>query len=104
VSSTTLINLIILQGFAIYPAQLLLAAPLLLTWFYRLLTFAQTSRKISHAYYPSILTQINYGIIYPLPIVVFTIGVMYALISPVILPFCALFFASGYFVYKVLKD
>ncbi|KAJ3369054.1 hypothetical protein HDU91_000093 [Kappamyces sp. JEL0680] len=100
-SSTTLLNLIILQGFAVYPAQLLLAAPLFLTWMARLWSTA-TPRQISNAYFPSILTFINYGIIIPVPVLVFIIGIMYAQISPIILPFCCIFFAIGYFVTKYI--
>jgi hypothetical protein len=98
-ASKTMINYIILQGFAIYPAQLLLAGPLILNWFFR--KFRITPRQWSDSYYPSILTFIHYGVIYPTPILMFCIGIMYAPISPLILPFCAAFFASGYFVYKV---
>ncbi|KAI8901652.1 hypothetical protein BC833DRAFT_655373 [Globomyces pollinis-pini] len=102
-SSSTLINIIILQAVAVYPAQLLLAAPLILTWLSRLAPWANsTPREISNAYYPSILTCINYGIIYPLPILVFVVGLMYSAIAPVILPFCTLFFLIGYFVYKYI--
>lgn len=97
-SSKTMINYIILQGFAIYPAQLLLAGPLILNWFFR--KFRITPRQLSDSYYPSILTFIHYGVIYPIPILMFCIGIMYSTISPLILPFCAAFFASGYFVYK----
>ncbi|KAJ3312309.1 hypothetical protein HDV04_003202 [Boothiomyces sp. JEL0838] len=61
-----------------------------------------TPRQTSDAYYPSILTVIHYGIIYPLPILVFIIGIMYSSIQPLILPFCTLFFALGYFIYKYL--
>ncbi|KAJ2998500.1 hypothetical protein HDV02_004508 [Globomyces sp. JEL0801] len=82
-SSSTLINIIILQAVAVYPAQLLLAAPLILTWLSRLAPWANsTPREISNAYYPSILTCINYGIIYPLPILVFVVGLMYSAIAP----------------------
>lgn len=51
--------------------------------------------------YPSI-TCINYGIVYPIPMLIFVIGLIYAPIAPIILPFCAIFFGIGYFVYKYM--
>ncbi|KAI8906749.1 hypothetical protein EDD86DRAFT_192935 [Gorgonomyces haynaldii] len=102
-SSTTITNYVILQGTAILPAQLLLAGPLILTWMSRFISFTKsTPREVSDAYYPSILTCINYGIVYPVPLLMFVIGLTYAPIAPVILPFCTLFFAIGYFVYKYM--
>ncbi|KAL2919600.1 hypothetical protein HK105_200512 [Polyrhizophydium stewartii] len=102
-SSTTLINYVILQAAAVYPAQLLLVAPLILTWLSRFSPLSRsTPRQTSDAYYPSVLTCINYGVAYPVPMIIFVIGVVYAPIAPLILPFCALFFAVGYFVYKYL--
>jgi hypothetical protein len=99
-SSTTMINYTILQAFGVFPAQLLLAAPLIMTWTARVWS-KSTPRQTSNAYYPSILTYINYGVIYPVPMLMFIIGLMYAPIAPLILPFCTIFFAIGYFVYKV---
>ena len=102
-SSTTIANYVILQGTAIYPAQLLLAGPLVLTWLSRFVSWTKsTPRQISDAYYPSILTCINYGVVYPVPLLIFVIGLTYASIAPIILPFCTLFFAMGYFVYKYM--
>ncbi|KAI8927497.1 hypothetical protein BC831DRAFT_452160 [Entophlyctis helioformis] len=100
-ASTPLINYVILQGTAVYPAQLLLAAPLVMTWISRLWS-RSTPRQLSDAYYPSILTCINYGIAYPVPILLFVIGTVYAPIAPLVLPFCAMFFAIAYFVYKYM--
>lgn len=102
-ASTTLLNYIILQGLSIFPAQLLLASPLFFTWLTRLFSNS-TPRQISNAYYPSMLTfsVVNYGYIYPVPILVFVIGLCYSLISPIILPFCTLFFAIGYIVMKYI--
>lgn len=96
-------NYVILQGVAVFPAQILLAGPLLLTWFLRVASWTRnTPRQTSDSYYPSVLTCINYGIIYPVPILIFVIGLTYAPIAPIILPFCALFYAIGYFVNKYM--
>lgn len=102
-ASTTLLNLIILQGLAIFPAQLLLVSPLFFITITRLF-YTSTERQQSNSYYPSMLTFaiVNYGYIYPVPILVFVIGLCYSIISPIILPFCCLFFAIGYFVMKYL--
>ena len=101
-ASPTLINYVMLQATAVYPAQLLLAGPLILTWLTRLAPWSRSSpRQISDAYYPSILTSINYGQSYPIPMLMFVVGVTYAPIAPLILPFTALFFSIAYFVHKV---
>lgn len=101
-SSTTISNYVILQAFVIYPAQMLLAGPIILTWIGRLYSWNQnTPRKISDAYYPSVLTCLNYGIVYPLPILIFVIGLVYSCISPIILPFCAIFFAMGKYIHNL---
>jgi hypothetical protein len=94
---------VILQAVAVSPAQLLLAGPLILTWITRTSPWSRNSpRDISDAYYPSLLTSINYGVVYTVPLVVWVIGLTYAAIAPLILPFCTLFFALGYFIHKYL--
>lgn len=104
-SSPTIANYVILQGIAIYPMQLLLAGPLFLTWVTRVSSWTKiTPRQSSDAYYPATLTGINYGIVYPVPLLVFVMGLTYAPIAPIILPFCTIFFAVGYFVYKVFPS
>ena len=101
-ASITMLNLIILQGFAVFPAQLLLVAPLFLTWIGRIFG-SGTPRHVSGAYYPSVLSNyINYGVIVPVPVLIFVIGIMYSCIAPIILPFCCIFFVIGYFVMKYI--
>ncbi|KAJ3085002.1 hypothetical protein HK102_000404, partial [Quaeritorhiza haematococci] len=101
--SPTLINYTILIAFASYPAQLLCAGPLLLTWIIRLSPWSSLSpRSVSSAYYPSLLTSINYGIAYPVPILLWVIGIVYAPIAPIICPFIMIFFTIAFFVYKYL--
>ncbi|KAJ3029460.1 hypothetical protein HK097_005786, partial [Rhizophlyctis rosea] len=97
------INYVMLQATAVYPAQLLLAGPLILTWLTRLAPWKRsTPRQLSDAYYPSILTSINYGIAYPVPILVFTLGMTWSTVAPLILPFCAMFFGLAHFIYKYM--
>lgn len=61
--SSFYVNYVIVQTFAVIPAQLLLLGPLLLTWISRLAPWTRRSpRDVSDAYYPSVLTSINYGV------------------------------------------
>ncbi|KAJ3333288.1 hypothetical protein HDU76_009775 [Blyttiomyces sp. JEL0837] len=100
-SSSSMIGYVMIQALAILPGQLLLIGPILLTWIFRLSPWSRTSpRDRSDAYYPSLLTSINYGIAYTVPVVVWVVGLTYAAIAPLILPFCALFFAVAYFIFK----
>ncbi|KAJ3217944.1 Radial spoke head protein 3 [Dinochytrium kinnereticum] len=102
-SSPSVMSYVILQAFAIAPAQLVLAGPVILTWLLRLAPWSRTSpRDVSDAYYPSLLTSLNYGITYTIPTAVWVIGLTYSAIAPLILPFCAAFFALNYFVHKYL--
>ncbi|RKO85484.1 hypothetical protein BDK51DRAFT_50751 [Blyttiomyces helicus] len=101
-ASSQQINYVMLQATAVYPAQLLLVGPLVLTWFTRHAPWSRSTPRLeSDAYYPSILTSINYGVAYPVPLLVFYIGLLYAPMAPLILPFCALFFVIAFFIYKV---
>ncbi|KAI8845420.1 radial spoke protein 3-domain-containing protein [Chytridium lagenaria] len=78
--------------------KLVLAGPVLLTWLLRLAPWSRTSpRDVSDAYYPSLLTSLNYGVSYTIPH-----RDLDSAIAPLILPFCAAFFAIAYFVHKYL--
>ena len=80
-----MMNYIILQTFASYPAQLLLIGPLLLTFVSRFIPWmngSSTPREISDAFYPSVLTSLNYGTAYAVPILIWIIGVLYVPIAP----------------------
>lgn len=88
-------DLIIYQGLALYPLQLVQAGRLLLNWVYRM--FAKTPRDYAEINAPP---TINFGILYPLPIVIFCICITYSVISPIILVFGLIYFAFGYIVLK----
>ncbi|TPX37211.1 hypothetical protein SmJEL517_g00833 [Synchytrium microbalum] len=95
------VNYIIVQAFAIFPAQLLLVGPLFLTFVSRLAPWTRNSpRDVSDAYYPSVLTSINYGIAFPMPLLILAVGLTYSQILPIVLPFCALCFGIAWVVYK----
>ncbi|KAI9095193.1 hypothetical protein DFS34DRAFT_188376 [Phlyctochytrium arcticum] len=97
------INYVMLQATAVYPAQLLLVGPLLLTGLFRIAPWARsTPRQTSDAYYPSVFTSINYGMAFPVPILVFCVGITYAPVAPLILPFCTLFYTIAFFIYKYI--
>lgn len=102
VFSPTLINYTMLQAFASYPAQLLLVGPLLLTWITRMTQFRSTPRLDSDIYYPSVLTSMNYGYSYPVPILIWVIGMIYAPIAPIVSAFCCFFFGVAYMVNKYM--
>lgn len=44
--------------------------------------------------------MLNYGTVYPQALLVFVITLIYSVVSPLILPFGAIYFGMGYLVYK----
>lgn len=44
--------------------------------------------------------MVNLGAVYPQALLIFTLGVTYSIISPLILPFATLYFGIAYLVYK----
>ena len=44
--------------------------------------------------------MINYGVVYPQAILIFVVTILYSVIQPIILIFGALYFGTGYLVYK----
>ncbi|MBZ6370485.1 MAG: hypothetical protein LBE44_00845 [Microbacterium hominis] len=42
----------------------------------------------------------NLGVVYPQALLIWTIGITYSIITPLILPFAMLYFGLAYFVYK----
>ena len=106
-AAVTLINYISLQGLVLFPFQILLAFPILYSWVVKK-WFRGTPRRLSYAYYPSILTIVDYGIILPMPLLIFCIGyliftrIIYSLINPIILPFCCIYFGIGFIIFKYI--
>lgn len=45
-------------------------------------------------------TSLNLGVVYPQALLIWTIGITYSIITPLILPFAMLYFGLAYFVYK----
>lgn len=95
-SSTTLTNYVVLQALVILPLELLIP------FFASVATVFKrdmTPRQIAASHSAGTL---KYGVIYPIPILIFVIGLLYAPIAPLILPFVCLFFALAYYIYKYL--
>ena len=44
--------------------------------------------------------MINYGVVYPQAILVFTVTLLYSIVQPLILIFGAIYFGMAYMVYK----
>lgn len=44
--------------------------------------------------------MINYGVVYPQAILIFTITLLYSVIQPLIVVFGAIYFGAAYVVYK----
>ncbi|KAI8608288.1 hypothetical protein BC830DRAFT_1174544 [Chytriomyces sp. MP71] len=102
-ASSPIMCYVIIQAFAIAPAQLLHVGPLILTWLQRNSPWSRNSpRDTSDAYFPSLLTSLNYGISYTIPAVIWVIGLTYSCIAPLILPFCSCFFLLSYFIHKYI--
>ncbi|KAJ3029101.1 UNVERIFIED_CONTAM: hypothetical protein HDU68_000140 [Siphonaria sp. JEL0065] len=102
-SSSQIIAYVLIQCFAINPAQLLQIGPLIYTWLVRNSPWSRNSpRDTSDAYFPSLLSSLNYGVSYTIPAVIWVVGLTYSCIAPLILPFCACFFFIAYFVNKYI--
>ncbi|CDZ98226.1 Uncharacterized conserved protein [Phaffia rhodozyma] len=87
---------VMLQGLGIMPFQLLNIGTVLSLGFYRAF-YTKTPRDFAELNAPPML---NYGTVYPQAILVFTVTLMYSVISPLVLVFGAIYFGMGYLVYK----
>lgn len=90
------INYTILQGFLIMPLNLLLLGAIIIRGFYHLF-ICSTPREYAENRAP---WAFNYGIGYPVPLLVFAIVFEYSLICPIILLFGTVYFCFTYVVYK----
>ncbi|KAH9949754.1 hypothetical protein B0H21DRAFT_88992 [Amylocystis lapponica] len=90
------LSYVILQGLGIMPLQLLNLGILIPRFFSRLFV-TRTPRDFAELNAPP---MINYGVVYPQAILIFTITLLYSVIQPLILVFGAVYFGVGYVVYK----
>lgn len=103
-------------GLAIMPLQLLELAVVIPRLFYKMF-ITRTPR--GYSFLPLLSTRfllsdtsivdhaelnapptLNLGTVYPQALLIFTLGLTYSIISPIILPFATLYFGLAYLVYK----
>ncbi|KAG8730698.1 hypothetical protein FRC11_006065, partial [Ceratobasidium sp. 423] len=83
------------EALGVMPLQLLNIGIIVPRMIYQ--TFTKTPRDYAELNAPP---MINYGVVYPLAILVFVITTIYSIIQPLILIFGALYFGMAYLVYK----
>ncbi|EEB89427.1 hypothetical protein MPER_12475, partial [Moniliophthora perniciosa FA553] len=86
----------ILQGLGIMPLQLLNLGVLIPQFLLRMF-YTRTPRDYAELNAPP---MINYGVVYPQAILMFTITILYSVVQPLIVIFGALYFGMAYVVYK----
>ncbi|KAI0093708.1 DUF221-domain-containing protein [Irpex rosettiformis] len=91
------VSYIILQvGIGLMPLQLLNLGVIIPRMFYRMF-ITRTPRDFAELNAPP---MINYGVVYPQAILIFTMTLLYSIIQPLILIFGAVYFGVAYVVYK----
>ncbi|WWC67830.1 uncharacterized protein I206_101747 [Kwoniella pini CBS 10737] len=91
-----MVSYVMLQALGLMPLQLLNMGPLFTLGYSRALS-TKTPRDYAEANAPPML---NYGWVYPQALLVFTITLVYSVMSPLILVFGAIYFGVAYLVYK----
>lgn len=94
------LSYVILQGLALQPLQLLQLPTLILRGFYRLF-LTRTPREFAELNAPPTLAM---GNVYPQALLIFTLCILYSIVSPLIVIFGAIYFGIAYVVnkYKLL--
>ncbi|TKY85352.1 hypothetical protein EX895_005514 [Sporisorium graminicola] len=94
------LSYVILQGIALQPLQLLQLPTLILRGFYRLF-LTRTPREFAELNAPPTLAM---GNVYPQALLIFTLCILYSIVSPLIVIFGAIYFGIAYVVnkYKLL--
>ncbi|SPC64188.1 uncharacterized protein UHOD_05173 [Ustilago sp. UG-2017b] len=94
------LSYVILQGIALQPLQLLQLPTLILRGFYRLF-LTRTPREFAELNAPPTLAM---GNVYPQALLIFTLCILYSIVSPLIVIFGAIYFGIAYIVnkYKLL--
>ncbi|WOO82803.1 Calcium permeable stress-gated cation channel 1 [Vanrija pseudolonga] len=90
-----MVSYVILYSLGLMPLQLLNIGPLVNHTWMRL--WAKTPREFAEANAPP---PINYGWVYPQALLIFTITLIYSIVSPRILIFGTIYFGMAYLVYK----
>ncbi|SPO26806.1 uncharacterized protein UTRI_04119_B [Ustilago trichophora] len=94
------LSYVILQGIALQPLQLLQLPTLLIRAFYRVF-FTRTPREFAELNAPPTLAM---GNVYPQALLIFTLCILYSIVSPLIVLFGTIYFGIAYVVnkYKLL--
>ncbi|GAA6025636.1 hypothetical protein JCM11491_007153, partial [Sporobolomyces phaffii] len=87
---------VMLSGLGLMPVQLLELGTVIPRYFYQLF-LTHTPRDYAELNAPS---MVNLGVVYPQALLIWTLGLTYSIIMPVILPFATLYFGLAYLVYK----
>ncbi|KAK0211136.1 hypothetical protein DFS33DRAFT_1251690 [Desarmillaria ectypa] len=90
------LSYVILQGLGIMPLQLLNLGIIVPRSILRLFV-TRTPRDFAELNAPP---MINYGVVYPQAILIFTITILYSVVQPLIVIFGSVYFGVGYVVYK----
>ncbi|KAK0440975.1 hypothetical protein EV421DRAFT_1959520 [Armillaria borealis] len=90
------LSYVILQGLGIMPLQLLNLGIIVPRSILRLF-ITRTPRDFAELNAPP---MINYGVVYPQAILIFTITILYSVVQPLIVIFGSVYFGVGYVVYK----
>ncbi|KZP27711.1 DUF221-domain-containing protein [Athelia psychrophila] len=90
------LSYVILQGLGIMPVQLLNLGVIIPRILMRIFV-TSTPRDFAELNAPP---MINYGVVYPQAILVFTIVMLYSVVQPLIVIFGAIYFGVAYIVYK----
>ncbi|GAA6059229.1 hypothetical protein JCM10212_006622 [Sporobolomyces blumeae] len=87
---------VMLSGLGLLPLQLLELGTVIPRGFYQLF-LTRTPRDHAELNAPS---MVNLGVVYPQALLIWTLGLTYSVIMPVILPFTTVYFGLAYLVYK----
>ncbi|GAA5824868.1 hypothetical protein JCM11251_005374 [Rhodosporidiobolus azoricus] len=90
------VSYVMLAGLALLPLQLLELATVIPRAFFQMF-MTRTPREHAELNAP---TTVNLGVVYPQALLIWTVGLTYSIITPLILPFAAIYFGLAYLVYK----
>ncbi|KAF9924763.1 hypothetical protein FBU30_005313 [Linnemannia zychae] len=96
-ASTFFITYALLQGLTGPAKELLQIAPLILNYLFTVV-LAKSPRQIWNV--QGRLSSVNYGTLFPPQVLMFSIGIVYSTIAPIVLPIVAFYFAMFYLVYR----
>ncbi|KAF8947459.1 hypothetical protein BGZ47_009085 [Haplosporangium gracile] len=96
-ASTFFITYALLQGLTGPAKELLQIAPLVLNYLFTVV-LAKSPRQIWNV--QGRLSSVNYGTLFPPQVLMFSVGMLYSTIAPLILPIVAFYFTMFYFVYR----